>query len=267
MTTTGVTRIIDDCSRYWKETGVPHRDVAEMAIELTRHLEEAVGHNRDPAVVVGPDLAAFAESWAAERRTGASSRISWEDVMSGRTHRARVRRRELLAYGAGTIAIVVAVAFAGKGEGTVDQEIWRWLWTGMALVMGIGEIFTAGFFLLPFAIGAAAAAILAWAGVNVLAQWLVFFGVSIVALAYLRRYIDRQDDDAQPRVGANRWVGANGIVLEEIDPDSGTGMVRIDNEEWRAASVHGAVIPPGARIVVRSVQGARLVVTTTEEEI
>ncbi|CAN5866536.1 hypothetical protein BH23ACT5_BH23ACT5_04800 [soil metagenome] len=267
MTPTDVTRIVEDCTRYWRETGVARRDVSTMSIELARHLEESAAEGHDPTVVVGPDLASFAESWAAENRHRSSHRVTWDEVMSGQTDRARVRRRELLAYGAGATAIVVAVAFAGKGDGTVDQEIWRWLWTGMAVVMGIGEIFTAGFFLLPFAIGAAAAAILAWAGVSVLAQWLVFFGVSIVALAYLRRYIDRQDDDTPPRVGANRWVGATGIVLEEIDPDSGTGMVRVDNEEWRAASEHRVGIPPGARIVVRSVQGARLVVVAIEEEL
>jgi membrane protein implicated in regulation of membrane protease activity len=130
--------------------------------------------------------------------------------------------------------------------------------------MGIGEIFTAGFFLLPFAIGAVSAAVLAWVGVGLLAQWLVFFGVSAVALAYLRRYIDRQDEGDQPRVGANRWVGAEGIVLEEIDPDTASGMVRVSNEEWRATSRHGGTILAGSRIVVREVSGARLVVEEVE---
>ena len=118
----------------------------------------------------------------------------------------------------------------------MDNEVWRWLWTIFAIVMGIGEIFTAGFFLLPFAIGAAAAAILAWADVAVLAQWLVFFGVSILSLVVLRRFISRQDEGEQPKVGANRWVGVRGIVLEDIDPQSGAGMVRVATEEWRATS-------------------------------
>ena len=67
----------------------------------------------------------------------------------------------------------------------MDNEVWRWLWTIFAIVMGIGEIFTAGFFLLPFAVGAAAAAILAWFNAAILAQWLVFFGVSIFSFAFL----------------------------------------------------------------------------------
>ena len=149
---------------------------------------------------------------------------------------ARKTRRELVLYTIGLGAVIAAVAVAGQGGNEVDNEVWRWLWTIFAIVMGIGEIFTAGFFLLPFAIGAASAAILAWAGTGILAQWLVFFGVSIVSLAYLRRFITRQDEAEQPKVGANRWVGAEGIVLEAIDPHTGAGMVRVATEEWRATA-------------------------------
>lgn len=140
----------------------------------------------------------------------------------------------------------------------MDNEIWRWLWTILAIVMGIGEIFTAGFFLLPFAVGAAVAAILAWLGAAVIAQWLVFFGVSVFALAYMRRFMGRQDEGELPRVGANRWIGSEGVVLEDIDPDSGAGMVRVINEKWRATAPQP--LPAGTRIVVTEVQGARLVV-------
>jgi membrane protein implicated in regulation of membrane protease activity len=256
-----ITRIVETCARFWRETGVPRRRVEEMRSQLDLHLSEAVAEGHSIEDVIGPDLAGFAEAWASSyRRQGPS----WEEVMSGATALARARRRELIAYGTGTVALMVAVAVAGKGEETVDVEIWRWLWTGFAVVMGIGEIFTSGFFLLPFAIGAAAAAVLAWLGVGVMAQWLVFFGVSVISLAYLRRYINRQDTGEQPRVGANRWIGSDGVVLEEINPDTAGGMVRIDNEEWRAASRHGVIIPAGARIVVRDVRGSRLVVEQIE---
>jgi membrane protein implicated in regulation of membrane protease activity len=144
----------------------------------------------------------------------------------------------------------------------MDNEVWRWLWTIFAVVMGIGEIFTAGFFLLPFAIGAGAAAILAWADSPLLAQWLVFFGVSLFSLAYLRRFINRQDEGEQPRVGANRWVGLKGVVIEDIDPVHGGGMVRVSTEEWRAVAPQP--IPAGEKIVVTEVRGARLVVEPLE---
>ncbi|MDH4309932.1 MAG: NfeD family protein, partial [Acidimicrobiia bacterium] len=124
-------------------------------------------------------------------------------------------------------------------------------------------IFTAGFFLLPIAIGAVGAAILAWFGVDPIAQWLVFFGVSAIAFAYLRRFAHHQDDDL-PRVGANRWAGAHGVVTVDIVPISGTGMIRVEGEEWRATS-DGGDIAAGTRVVVNEVRGSKMVVSPMSE--
>ncbi len=105
---------------------------------------------------------------------------------------------------------------------------------------------------------------LAWFGVGLLAQWFVFFGVSLIAFAYLRRFIVAQDAMEQPRVGANRWIGLEGMVLQDIDNDEAVGMVRVESEEWRAISEDGTVIGAGSRIRVIDVRGARLVVTPTD---
>ena len=253
-------RVIDEVERYWREAGLSREDVEEMKAELDQHLSEALVNGRSVDDVIG-DRARFAESWAAARR--GRPVVRWDDVQSGKARRDRATRRDLVLYGLGSAALLVAAfAVARQGGEQVDNEIWRWMWTILAVVMAIGEIFTAGFFLLPFAIGATAAAILAWLNVVVLAQWLVFFGVSIFSLAYLRRFIGRQDEGEQPRVGANRWKGELGVVLHDIDPQTGSGMVRILNEEWRATAPQP--IPAGAQVIVTEVLGARLVVEQLE---
>lgn len=252
-------RVVADVERYWLATGLDTETVEEMKGELEQHLTEAELDGRTVTDVIG-DQAAFAEGWAAARRGRPVE--PWADVQSGRTKRRRETRKDLVLYGSGAAALVAAVAVASQGGSDVDNEMWRWLWTIFAIVLAIGEMFTAGFFLLPFAIGGAAAAILAWTGANVVAQWLVFFGVSTISLVYLRRFIGRQDEGEQPRVGANRWVGQEGIVLQGIDPHTGAGMVRILNEEWRATAL--GQIPAGQKIVVTRVDGARLIVEQLE---
>lgn len=253
-------QVLAEVVRYWHETGLPDDAVAEMSAELEQHLIEAERDGRSIDEVIG-DRATFAEGWAQARTNHPVE--TWEDVRSGRTKRRRQSRRDAILYGTGAVALIAAAAVATQGGSDVDDFIWAWLWTLFAIALGIGEIFTAGFFLLPFAIGGAGAAVLAWVGAPVIAQWFVFFGVSLFALAYLRRYIGRQDEGEQPRVGANRWVGSEGIVLQGIDPRSGAGMVRILNEEWRATAL--GPIPAGQKIVVTQVDGTRLVVEQLED--
>lgn len=255
--------VLESIDRFWRETGVPSAAIAEMRLELEQHLAQATGEGRTLQDVVGPDVPGFAESWAAEHRRRRSSTATWQEVQTGRAGRSRQTRRETTLVGLGSAAMVAAAAVAGQGGNEVDIEIWRWLWTGFAAVMAIGEIFTAGFFLLPFAIGAGGAAVLAWVNAGILAQWLVFFGLSIISLVYLQRFIRRQDEEDQPKVGANRWIGEIGLVLEEIEPKTGAGMVRILREEWRASAPQA--IPAGERIVVTDVQGARLMVELLED--
>jgi membrane protein implicated in regulation of membrane protease activity len=259
-----ITRVVADCVRYWRETGVPRRAIEEMRLELEQHLLEADADGRSPVRVVGTDPAAFAESWASEYRKGSSS-VSWSDVTSGRLDADRARKRTAWAYVAGGVALVAGVAVGtqlSEGGGHVEDELWRWVWTILAVAAAIGEIFTAGFFLLPISIGAVAAAILAWFGVDPIAQWLVFFGVTTIAFAYLRRFSHQQDDDL-PKVGANRWADAEGIVLADINRDTGSGMVRVSGEEWRATT-DGSDIAAGTRVIVREVRGSKLVVSPIE---
>src|SRR3954451_1705467 len=56
-------------------------------------------------------------------------------------------------------------------------------------------------------------------------------------------------------VGAETIVGRTGVTLGRIDPDalSPAGQVRIEGEIWTARS--GEPIDPGARVVVRAVDG------------
>jgi membrane protein implicated in regulation of membrane protease activity len=256
--------VVERIERYWRETGVPRATVTEMRAELEQHLALAEQDGRIVSDIVGTDPATFAESWAAAYRVRRQSTATWSEVQTGEAEKTRKTRRDLILFGVGMGAVVAAVAVAGQGGNEVDNETWRWLWTILAVVMGIGEIFTAGFFLLPFAIGAGAAAILAWAGAAVVAQWLVFFGVSVFSLAYLRRFITRQDEGEQPRIGANRWIGMEGVVISAIDPINGEGMVKVEMQEWRAIAPQP--VPAGQKIVVTDIQGTRLVVEPLETE-
>ena len=256
----GVSVIVADCERYWRSTRVPRGAIRDMAAELHSHLMEAAREGKQPEAVVGPDLAAFAESWAAEYRGPASP-----DAWNADARRAATRRDIASAYSwlAGIAALVAALALFGPKESNMDDvELWRWIWIGAAIVLGIGEMLTAGLFMIPFAVGAVAAGILAFFNVNVWIQVGVFILSSVVALWGLRRFATRDSEPLHP-VGAKRYVDARATVIEPIDRLAGTGRVRLDTETWRATTDLDGEIATGVEVTVVDVRGARLVVEPT----
>ncbi len=149
-----------------------------------------------------------------------------------------------------------------------SPDTWRWIFLVAAVAFTVGEIAVAGtFFLLPFGVGALAAALAAFAGLSVAVDWLVFVIVSGGASAVLWP-LGRRLDRKTPRhaIGSNRWVGRQALVTRDIPGEhGGTGIVRLDREEWRAESMMGVPIRTGSTVLVSRVDGTRLVVLPLEE--
>jgi membrane protein implicated in regulation of membrane protease activity len=146
-----------------------------------------------------------------------------------------------------------------------DPDMWRWIWLAAVGVFAIGEIAIAGsFFLAPFAIGAVAGAIVAFAGGSVAVQWLAFVavsGVAAVSLVPLRRRLDRVEP--QTGFGSQRLLGQHAEVLIAIPGAPGdTGTVRLGREEWRAESADRVPIAAGSVVKVVDVRGTSVVVRT-----
>lgn len=140
------------------------------------------------------------------------------------------------------------------------NNILIWLWAGAALLFFIAEIFTAGFFLVCFGIGAVAAAILAAFGIDILWQFVAFIGVSALSVVLIRPFANRIGSHSHNAVGIDRVVGKQAVVLEEINPLLASGRVRVEREEWRADSADGETIPKDEVVEVVRVSGTRLFV-------
>lgn len=138
------------------------------------------------------------------------------------------------------------------------MEIIRWLWVGMALFFLLAEVFTAGFVLACFGIGALAAAVPAFLGFGLFWQLLVFIIVSSIAVLLSRRFADKVTGAQTQNVGVDRVLGKQALVIEAIDPLSPAGRVRVDVEEWRADSVDNSAIATGTVVEVMGIDGTRL---------
>jgi membrane protein implicated in regulation of membrane protease activity len=137
-----------------------------------------------------------------------------------------------------------------------------WLvWALVALLLAIGEVLTPGlFFLGPIAVAAVAAAVAAALGggwVVELAVFVVGSGASVAVLRPIARRHIRMP--LAIRTGAAALVGADAVVLEQVDLHG--GRVKIGGEVWSARALdESQVLEPGTRVQVAEIQGATALV-------
>jgi membrane protein implicated in regulation of membrane protease activity len=136
------------------------------------------------------------------------------------------------------------------------------LWLIAAVIFGVGEIATLGFFLAPFAGGALVAALVSGVGGGAIVSWVAFLVVSVILLAALRPLARTHKRVPAQRMGTAALVGRPCTVLERIDNDEGVGSVKIDGEIWTARAYdEDDVIEAGKRVVVVEIKGATALVS------
>ncbi|SRR5271170_4370545 len=141
------------------------------------------------------------------------------------------------------------------------MDIWI-LWAIAAAALGIGEMHTGGFYLLPFAMAATLAAVLSLLGVSAGLSAIVFVCASAIVVLALRPVALRHRRLPPPiRTGAAALVGKPALVLERIVNAEGVGCVKIDGGEvWTARSFDDEPIEVGQRVEVVEIKGATALV-------
>jgi membrane protein implicated in regulation of membrane protease activity len=137
------------------------------------------------------------------------------------------------------------------------------IWLLAAFLLGVGEMHQGGFYLAPFALGAAVAALLGILGVGIGLSAVAFLISSGIVFATLRP-VARRHRQLPPsiRTGAAALIGRHAMVLERIANDEGVGCVRIEGGEvWTARSFdQDEVIDVGERVEVVEIRGATALV-------
>jgi membrane protein implicated in regulation of membrane protease activity len=137
------------------------------------------------------------------------------------------------------------------------------LWLVAAAVFGIGEMLTTSFFLAPFALGAALAAVVDAAGAGGVVPWVVFVAASLLTLVAVRPIVRSHTRmPPQIRTGTAALIGKQGIVLERIVNHEGVGCVKVEGEVWTARALdEDQVIERGTRVEIVDIKGATALVT------
>ena len=153
----------------------------------------------------------------------------------------------------------------------MSELLWVFL-TILGSSLIVAEIFTSGFVLLWFGIGALAAALLAIVGIDSLAlQFLLFAGLSTGLTAASRtiflNYFSREKTGQSLRTGVDSLPGKIGTVVSSSRGALQEGAVKVFGSTWTAYPAAGE--PPleaGERVCVDSIEGASIYVKRVEPE-
>lgn len=145
------------------------------------------------------------------------------------------------------------------------------VWTILGAILIIAEIFTTGFVLLWFGIGALAAALAGLLGVNsVVLQFLIFAIVSIALTAASRtifvNYFSREKSGGDLKTGMETLPGKVGTVVSSSRGAMNEGAVKVFGSTWTAYPADGEEpLEAGDRVAVERVQGASIYVRRVEQ--
>ena len=140
-------------------------------------------------------------------------------------------------------------------------------WAAAIVVFVVVELATVGLASIWFALGSLCALIAALLGAPVWLQIVWFVIISVAALVSTRPLVRKYINGKTQATNADRVIGRTAVVKERIDDLAATGAVLADGKMWSARTVDGSAVEAGALVTIRAIQGVRLIVEQTKEEI
>ena len=139
-------------------------------------------------------------------------------------------------------------------------------WAILGAVLIVAEVFTTGFVLLWFGIGALAAGLAGLLGIHsIILQFLIFAIVSISLTAASRtifvNYFSREKSGGDLKSGVESLPGKIGTVVSSSRGSMHEGAVKVFGSTWTAYPAEGEEpLEAGDRVEVTRVQGASIYV-------
>jgi membrane protein implicated in regulation of membrane protease activity len=139
-----------------------------------------------------------------------------------------------------------------------ENFMWK-LWVISAGLFLILESITTGFLVFWFAIGSVFAMIVSFFTDNIVIQTSIFIISSAILIFSTRKFCNIFLKNNKPN-NVNTMEGKIGKVTVDIVPIDGTGQVKIGGEIWSAISEDSNQIPKDTEVIVKKVNGVKVVV-------
>ncbi len=150
------------------------------------------------------------------------------------------------------------------------SNLW-YIWLIIGVLFIVAEIFTAGFVLLWFGIGALMAGLLALLGLGLPLQVVAFLAISIALTVASRtifeRFLMRGSPGSELKTGMESLPGQVCVVVTSSEGALREGAVRVFGSTWRAFPTEGEeLLREGERVQIDRVDGSSVYVRKVDDE-
>ena len=140
------------------------------------------------------------------------------------------------------------------------ESLQKIIWLALLLLFAGAEAASVGLTSIWFAAGALCALIAALLGAPLWLQTALFLAVSALCLLAVRPLAKRGLNSRVEPTNADRVIGQQAQVTEDIDNIRGRGTVVIRGVTWTARSEDGSPLPAGTLVRVLRIEGVRVFV-------
>ena len=133
-------------------------------------------------------------------------------------------------------------------------------WCFVLIAAVIIELMTVQFVSIWFACAALVSLLLAGFGAPLWAQLSVFCAVSVLLLIVTRPIV-RKIRGGYVRTNADLNIGKTAVITERVDNSLSKGRAKVGGVSWIAVSEDGSSIEEGEVVVIKDIDGAKLIVS------
>lgn len=134
-------------------------------------------------------------------------------------------------------------------------------WLIAAGIFFIIEIATVGFLIFWLGIGALFAMVASFFTSSIIVQTVVFVVTSAILIPLTKPLADKFTGKETIPTNTYSLINKHGIVITEINPIKGTGLVKVNGETWSAKSEDESIIAENTEIEVLAIDGVKLIVS------
>ncbi len=143
--------------------------------------------------------------------------------------------------------------------------MWQF-WLIVAGLFFVGEIFTLGFLIFWFGIGALFAMIVSFFTTNIIIQTTVFLITSTIFILATKPLVKKFVDVKKTNTNVFSIIGKKALVIKDIDPIHSSGQIKLNGEVWSAETENDEIIKEGSEVEVLKINGVKAIVKLVDSD-